>query len=123
MKFKFLLLSSVLSIFSMQAFAASNAAPANAKVEKTEKSDVKADEKRYTQTVDEYKKYLATVKKEVRDEVVEYRREVARVNKTKIDLYKKLSQEAQVFLAKERELKKKLPIKERKAALGEAKKD
>lgn len=70
-------------------------------------------EGQYQKVVAEYKQYLKSVSPDVRHEIILYRQEVAEINKTKIALYKKLSQQAQQFLAKERELKKKLPIKDR----------
>ncbi|MEY3197051.1 MAG: hypothetical protein RLZZ59_419 [Pseudomonadota bacterium] len=75
---------------------------------------------KYNKIVEEYKKYLLTVKKEVREEIRAYRKEVARINREKIETYKKLSQEAQNFLAKERDLKKQLPIKHRHKILRES---
>jgi hypothetical protein len=72
---------------------------------------------KYQKIVDDYKKYLTTVKKEVRDEIVGFRKEIARLNGEKRKVYKSLSQEAQHYLAKERELKKKLPKDERDALL------
>jgi hypothetical protein len=72
---------------------------------------------KYQKIVDDYKKYLATVKKEVREEIVTFRKEIARLNGEKRKVYKALSQEAQHYLAKERELKKKLPKDEREVLL------
>lgn len=69
----------------------------------------------YQQVIEEYKAYVATVDKGVRDEIVEFRKEMAKLNKQKHTTYKKLSQEAQHYLAKERELKRKLPIEQRKS--------
>jgi hypothetical protein len=67
-------------------------------------------EEQYHKIVTEYKKYLKTVPSEVRQEIRGYRKTIVQINKAKTDLYKKLSQEAQNFLSKEREIKKKLPI-------------
>lgn len=74
----------------------------------------------YQQVIDEYKTYVATVGKNVRDEIVDFRKEMAKLNKQKHNTYKKLSQEAQQYLAKERELKRKLPIDQRKALKDDA---
>jgi|GEM_PF-5352646 len=68
----------------------------------------------HKKVIEEYKKYLSTVPENVRDEIREYRKSVIKINKQKIALYKKLSQEAQSFLTEERKYKKKLPFKERK---------
>lgn len=62
----------------------------------------------------DYKAYLATIKPELRNEVVTYRKDVAKINKQKRELYHKLSQEAQNYLAKEQEYKRKLPIRQKK---------
>lgn len=78
-----------------------------------EKLNVKVDdvtEEEYQKVVGEYKKYLRNVPVAVRQEIRDFRKEVININKEKSALYKKLSQEAQKFLAKEREIKRKLPI-------------
>lgn len=80
------------------------------------KLNVKVDnvsEEQYHKIVDEYKQYLRTVPAEVRSEIKTYRQEIVQINKAKSATYKKLSQEAQKFLAKERDIKKKLPIQNR----------
>ena len=82
------------------------------------KLDVKIDsvsEEQYQKIVDEYKQYLRNVPAEVRQEIRAYRQEIVRINKEKSAMYKKLSQEAQNFLAKERTIKKKLPINNKAA--------
>lgn len=68
----------------------------------------------YQEVVDEYKSYLASVKKPVVDEIRGYRIEIVKINKKKKELYKALSEEAQEYLAKEREMKRKLPVNHRK---------
>lgn len=62
----------------------------------------------------EYKKFAAGVKKDVREEIVAFRKAVAALNKQKRDLYKKLSQEGQEYLTQEQSYKKKLPLKQKK---------
>ena len=97
--------------FSNHAFAVAQpmpSAPAEAVAAKSDK------EASYQQIIDEYKAYLTTVDKSVREEIVTFRKEIARLNKQKHSTYKKLSQEAQHYLAKERELKRRLPIEQRK---------
>ena len=79
-----------------------------------------SDSAKYNEVVEEYRQYLASVKPEIRDEIREYRKEVLKINKAKTAVYKKLSQGAQEFLAKERALKKKLPIRDKKAFNKEA---
>ena len=59
------------------------------------------------QVLDEYKSYVSTLPKDVREEVVNYRKEIAKLNREKRELYQKLSSKAQEHLAKEQEFKKK----------------
>lgn len=68
----------------------------------------------FQKVVDSYKAYLADVDVKTRDEIIAYRKEVAKLNRMKREEYQKLSQSAQGFLAKEQEFKKKLPLKQRK---------
>ena len=88
------------------------------------KLDAKVDdvsEEQYQKIVAEYKEYLRHIPSEVRQEIRAYRQGIAEINKAKSALYKKLSQEAQKFLAKERDIKKKLPIKDKAAFARELK--
>lgn len=68
----------------------------------------------YQNVIGEYKEYLKTVTPSIRDEITVYRKAVANVNKAKKTMYTKLSQEAQAFLKKEREFKRKLPLSHHK---------
>lgn len=68
----------------------------------------------FQKVMDAYKAYLADVNEKTRDEIVAYRKEIAKLNRLKREQYQKLSQDAQNFLAKEQEFKKKLPLKQRK---------
>ena len=70
------------------------------------------DTEKHKQAVEEYKKFLNGVPPVVRDEIREYRKSVMKINKEKAGLYKKLSQEAQDFLSKEQQFKRKLPAKD-----------
>jgi hypothetical protein len=132
MNFKLAILSTFLlgsSAFATQA-APDNAGPNStqtqaevAPIKKVDpklqaKLNVKVDnvsEEQYHKIVDEYKQYLRTISADVRSEIKAYRQEIVQINKTKSAMYKKLSQEAQKFLAKERDIKKKLPIQNRGA--------
>lgn len=67
------------------------------------------EEAEFQEVIDEYKSYAAKVKPEVRDEVITYRKEIAKLNKQKRLFYRKLSQEAQEYLKQEQEFKKRLP--------------
>lgn len=68
------------------------------------------DPAQFQKVIDEYKDYLATVPSEIREEIITFRKETARLNKEKKELYKKLSQGSQNYLKKEQQYKKKLPL-------------
>lgn len=65
----------------------------------------------FQKVIDDYKSYVATIPPEIRDEIIAYRKEVARLNKEKKLIYRKLSQASQNYLKKEQQYKKKLPLK------------
>ncbi|MBF8246591.1 MAG: hypothetical protein ISN64_01175 [Rickettsia sp.] len=66
-------------------------------------------EREYFENIEkEYESYLSEIPKEVRTEIIDYRKKIISLNKQKIILYNKLSQESQKFLQKEEEFKKKL---------------
>ena len=67
------------------------------------------------QVIQQFKDYLLTLSPEAIKEIQEYRKGIAQLNKQKKTLHKELSKQAQLYLAKEQEFKKKLPIKDRKA--------
>jgi hypothetical protein len=69
---------------------------------------------KYQAVIDDYRKYLSTVDKKTRDEIINFRKEMGDINKKKKDLYKSLSQEAQLLLEKEKAAKKGLPINMKK---------
>lgn len=58
--------------------------------------------------IDEFSSYIAGISVELTEEIRRYRIEVAKINSHKRKLYKKISQEAQNYLAKEREYKKRI---------------
>lgn len=64
----------------------------------------------FQKIIDDYKAYVAKVPAEIRDEVIEYRKSIAKLNKQKSLLYKQLSQESQNYLKKEQQYKKQLPL-------------
>ncbi len=70
-------------------------------------------EKQYAKVVGEYKKYLNSLPANVRNEIVSYRKAISALNKQKTDLYGKLSPSAKSLLKKERDIRKKLPIKDK----------
>lgn len=68
------------------------------------------EETEYQKVIDDYKAYVARIAPEVRDEVIAYRKEIAKLNKQKRLFYRKLSQDAQEYLQKEQDFKSQLPI-------------
>lgn len=78
-------------------------------VKKMEKSKTHATSNDELQKIiDDFRVYVSGISAEVREEVKKYRIEVAKINNQKRDLYKKISQEAQNYLAKEQEYKKRM---------------
>ena len=65
----------------------------------------------FQKVIDDYKAYVAKIPPEIRDEVIEYRKKIAKLNKEKRALYRELSQASQNYLKKEQQYKKKLPLK------------
>lgn len=74
----------------------------------------------FQKVIDEYKEYVAKVPASVRDEVIAYRKEIAKINKDKRLMYKQLSQESQDYLKKEQEYKKRLPVDKKALINSEA---
>jgi hypothetical protein len=66
-------------------------------------------EDKYKKAMEEYKEYLSGVSEKTAKEVKEYRIEVEKFNQQKKSLYRRLSQEGQQHMVKQREFKKKLP--------------
>jgi len=64
----------------------------------------------FQKVIDDYKAYVAKIPADIRQEIIAYRIEVARLNKEKRALYNKLSQAGQEYLKKEQQYKKKLPL-------------
>ena len=64
----------------------------------------------FQKVIDEYKDYVAKIPAEIREEIISYRKEIAKINKQKKILYTKLSQASQNYLKKEQQYKKKLPM-------------
>lgn len=64
----------------------------------------------FQKVIDDYKAYVAKIPPKIRDEIIEYRKSVAKLNKQKRLLYRQLSQASQNYLKKEQQYKKKLPL-------------
>ncbi len=58
--------------------------------------------------VQEYKKYLSSVPPNIRKEVIEYRKNIVKINKQKIQCYEQLSQQAQECLKRQQMYKKQM---------------
>lgn len=65
----------------------------------------------FQKVIDEYKAYVAKIPPAIREEIIEYRKSVAKLNKQKRLIYRQLSQASQNYLKKEQQYKKKLPLK------------
>lgn len=81
---------------------------------KNQSNSAGSKEEEFQQVVNEYREYVAKIPVSVRDEVIEYRKEVAKLNKEKRVLYRKLSQDAQDYLKQVQSYKKRLPMNKRK---------
>lgn len=66
--------------------------------------------------IDDFEAYVAGIPLHVRDEIKEYRVKIANINKEKRELYKKISQEAQNYLTKEQQYKKRILIHKKEQA-------
>jgi Skp family chaperone for outer membrane proteins len=71
-------------------------------------------EKEFEKVIQEFKQYLEKLDPQIKEEIKDYRSKMQKLNQEKMDLYKKLSEAAQIHLKREREFKKKLPWMERK---------
>jgi peptidoglycan hydrolase CwlO-like protein len=117
MKSKILL--SIIAVFFTFSYAVAESAVDQVAKTLSDKEAIQNDSEKHKQVVEEYKKFLGAVPPVTRDEVREYRKAVTKINKEKVTLYKKLSQEAQDFLSKERQFKMKLPLKDHRTVATE----
>lgn len=97
---------SLLGLFAGTAFASGQ----NENMINNQKEQLKSPVQ-FQQVIEDYKDYASKISPEIREEVIEYRKSVAKLNKEKKLLYRRLSQEAQQYLKKEQEYKKKLPLR------------
>lgn len=58
--------------------------------------------------INEFDSYVAGIPQKVREEIKEYRIKIVNVNKEKRELFKRISQEAQSYLAEEQKYKKRI---------------
>jgi hypothetical protein len=79
------------------------------------------DEALYQKIIADFKKYMLTVKPEIKAEIKEFRNKIKDLNKQKQQAYAQLTMEAQQYLKDEKAFKKKLPIHKRKDLVDSAK--
>ena len=107
-----LILLSCLSVLSSLTFAETLKLPHETNTVNSNRKPV--DEKQYENIIAEFHQYNATISQSARDEVVRYEKGLVTLTKQKTELYKSLSQEAQLYLAKRNGFKRKLPINKRR---------
>lgn len=100
------------AFFSLNSIAAEDSKN-QPKKDPTEKEKI-ATKTDYDAIIKEYKDFVKSTKTEVRDEIKKYREKVAELNKQKSTLYKELSQEAQVYLKREKAIRFKIPLEDRR---------
>lgn len=96
-----------LLLTSSNSIAAPAVVPTTASAEKVTNSS-NSNSGELQQIIDDFDKYVAAIPADIREEVRKYRTEVAKINNQKRDLYRRISQEAQRYLAKEQEYKKRI---------------
>lgn len=119
--FKIITLTAI-STIALSAFAAEDSKPEQETKPTTTQPSITTsgqikEPAEFQKVVDDYKQYVSKIPAEVREEVIAYRKEIAKINKQKRLLYRKLSQAAQDYLKNEQEYKKKLPLN-RKALIN-----
>ena len=78
------------------------------------KTDTTINDAEVEKIINEYRTYASKIAPELRNEIIAYRKAISTLNKQKRELYQKLSQKAQDYLAKEQSYRKKLPLKYKK---------
>ena len=96
-----------LLLTSTNSIAAPPVAQTTASAEKVTNSS-NSNSSELQQIIDDFDRYVAAIPADIREEVRKYRTEVAKINNQKRDLYRRISQEAQRYLAKEQEYKKRI---------------
>lgn len=96
----------IAGIFLLFNFSSSAATPVNRA--DTETITNKNQDNNVTKVIEGFAKYTSQIPADVREEVKNYRIEIAKINQQKRELYKRLSQEAQKYLAEEQKYKKEL---------------
>jgi hypothetical protein len=93
-------------IFTFPSFATSETTLDSANKQTT----LKEAEIAYQKVITEYREHLSKVPKEVREEIKNFRLEIAKLQAKKRDVYSKLSVQAQEYLKTEDQFRKKLPV-------------
>ena len=78
------------------------------------KTDTTINDAEVEKIINEYRTYASKIAPDLRNEIIAYRKAISTLNKQKRELYQKLSQKAQDYLAKEQSYRKKLPLKYKK---------
>jgi maltose-binding protein MalE len=107
--------------FSFNVLAASNDKPSTSTVREVTKDIDQSVVDGYQKVIDDFKKYMLSVKPEIKEEIKEFRQKIKELNEHKTKIYNELTIEAQNYLKQEREFKNKLPFKQRKDFVKDAK--
>ncbi len=109
------------TVLAFNAIAADKAPATNqAQVKPAATTSAEQDEANvYQKVVEDFKKYMLTVKPEVKEEITQFKQKIKELNEQKSTAYAKLTAEAQAYLKNERAFKKKLPINQRKDLIKE----
>lgn len=108
--YKLTLYTFVFATLSMFCTYSTFANPANEQHQDGKPAQTDSAQETFDKVIDEYKAHAASISLEVKNEIVNYRKEVANLNKQKKALYKKLSNQAQEYLRIEQKFRKKLPL-------------
>jgi hypothetical protein len=100
-------------------FAANEKSPSQASASSATEA---APSTEYQKVIEDFKNYARTIKPEIKKEITNYRDKMKELNSNRKKIYTELTQEAQSFLAKEKEFKHKLSWKERKNFAKDARK-
>lgn len=83
---------------------------------------INKDRQQSQKIVAQFEAYLRTLPENIVEEITQFRQDIAQLNKQKKQLYKTLSKQAQLYLAREQDFKKKLPVRDRRS-LNKLRKD
>lgn len=101
------LITTFIGLLLLSSSSLATPAPTSPNVDITENSSNSSNDE-LQKIIDDFNKYVSGIPANIREEVKKYRFEVAKINNQKRELYRKISQEAQKYLAKEQEYKKRI---------------